>query len=101
MNRIDRLVQEADDLLEVSSVGLYELIELLDGEDGPEFARLALERILARGGVELQWMRWPAFDSLGTISPADLPADPWQPPGEDGRYLALDRARHRDSGPST
>lgn len=95
---VDWLVQEVNDLLDASSVGLYEFMELLNDPDQQlstgereEVARRALERVLSDGGVELHWMRWPDSDNLGVISPADLPADPWRGPDEDGRYLALDR----------
>ncbi|HEV7962530.1 MAG TPA: hypothetical protein VGP57_08340 [Actinoplanes sp.] len=95
---VDWLVQEVNDLLDASSVGLYEFMELLNDPDQQlsagerrEVARRALERILSGGGVELHWMRWPESDNLGVVSPAELPADPWRGPDEDGRYLVLDR----------
>ena len=95
---VDWLVQEVNDLLDVSSVGLYEFLELLNDPDQElsvgerrEVARRALERILSGGSVELHWMRWPDSDNLGVVLPAELPADPWRGPDEDGRYLALDR----------
>jgi hypothetical protein len=95
---VDWLVQEVNDLLDASSVGLYEFLELLNDPDQQlsvgerrEVARRALERILSGGGVELHWMRWPDSDNLGVVSLAELPADPWRGPDEDGRYLALDR----------
>jgi hypothetical protein len=34
-------------------------------------------------------MRWPA-ERIGTVEAAALPPDAWDPPDEDGRYLALD-----------
>jgi len=95
---VDWLVREVSDLLDASSVGLYEFMELLNDPDQQlsagerrEIARRALERILSQGGVELRWMRWPESGNLGTVSAAELPPDPWLGPGEDGRYLALDR----------
>lgn len=95
---VDWLVQEVNDLLDASSVGLYEFMEFLNDPDQQlpaderrKVARQALERILSEDGVELQWMRWPDSGNLGTVSIADLPPDPWRGPDEDGRYLALDR----------
>ncbi|HEV7965382.1 MAG TPA: hypothetical protein VGP57_22745 [Actinoplanes sp.] len=92
------LVQEVNDLLDASSVGLYELMELLDDPDQQlsagerrEIARRALERILSGGGVALYRKRWPDSDNLGVVSLAELPADPWRGPDQDGQYLALDR----------
>jgi hypothetical protein len=92
------LVQEVNDLLDASSVGLYEFMELLNDPDQQlsagerrQVARRALQRILSGGGVALHLMRWPDSESLGVISPAELPADPWRGPDEDPQYLALDR----------
>jgi hypothetical protein len=95
---VEWLVQEVRDLLDASSVGLYEFMELLDDPDRPlsasarqDIARRALERILADDDVELRWMRWPDSENRGTVPSADLPPDPWLGPGDDGRYLALAR----------
>jgi hypothetical protein len=92
------LVQEVNALLDASSVGLYEFMELLNDPDQQlsaaerrEIARRALERILSGGGVALYRKRWPDSDNLGVVSLAKLPADPWRRPGQDGQYLALDR----------
>ena len=95
---VDWLVQEINDLLDVSSVGLYEFMEFLNDPERPlpleeryEIAERALQRILADGNVVVQWMRWPKGDSLGIVPPAELPADHWSGFDEDGRYLALER----------
>jgi hypothetical protein len=80
------LVQEGEDLLDVSSVGLYEFLEL---QTDPDVARRALDRVLASGGVELYEMRWPDPAHVRPI--ASFPADAWQKPGTDGTYVALDR----------
>lgn len=95
---VDWLVQEVHDLLDVSSVGLYEFIELLTDPSWPmpaerrvEVAGQALRRLLDEQGVELRWMRWPSFEDQGAVTLADLPTDPWGF-DEDGRYLAITRA---------
>ena len=48
---------------------------------------------MAEPGVELTWMRWPDWDSLGRVELDKLPTDPWGDPDEDGMYLALNRAQ--------
>ena len=105
VERVDWLVQEINDLLDVSSVGLYEFLDFLNDPELPlalderhKIADLALNRILGAGGVELHWMRWPRGDNLGT---AELPVDRWRGFDEGGRYLALERtgAPGPDGGP--
>ena len=93
------LVQEISDLLDAGAVGLYEFVDELNDPARPMpldqrqvIARQALERLLGQGNVEIQRRRWGSFDNLGTVSPADLPADPWRGPGEDGEYLAIVRS---------
>ena len=95
VSRVDWLVREINDLLDVSSVGLYEFLEFLNDPELPlplderhEIADRALQRIRGAGGVELRWMQWPRGNSLG---PAELPADHWRGFDENGRYLALER----------
>jgi hypothetical protein len=96
---VDWLVQEISDLLDVSDVGLYEFMEFLNDPDKPLptdekrlIARQALDRILSEGGVEMHRVRWPKSDDRGTVSAAELPADPWRPPDENGDYIAIDRS---------
>jgi hypothetical protein len=96
--KVDWLVQEINDLLDVSSVGLYEFMNLLNDPDDPipieerlTVARQALERILASENVGLYWMQWPDFDHRGALSSADLPEDPFSGPDQHGRYIAIDR----------
>jgi hypothetical protein len=95
---VDWLVQEINDLLDVSSVGLYEFMNFLNDPDDPmpveerrTVASHALERILTQEGVSLYWMQWPEFDHRGTVSIGDLPADPFISPDANGRYIAIDR----------
>jgi hypothetical protein len=97
---VDWLVQEMSDYLDAGSVGLYEFVNELNDSDRPmpldqrkALAREALGRLLRRGDIEIQWRQWGRFDNLGTVLPADLPADPWQPPADDndGMFLAIKR----------
>jgi hypothetical protein len=95
---VNWLVQEVTDLLDVSSVGLYEFMWMLNTPDQQlsiderkYLARQALERLLAEPGIELNRMRWPDWKSLGKVTLDELPADPWGDPDENGMYLALNR----------
>jgi hypothetical protein len=89
---VDWLVQEVNDLLDVSSVGLYEFLELLADSDLPEderrqVAHRALDRLVAAGGVGLYEMRWP--DS-GHVRPTA--AAVWRRPDPGNTtYVAVDR----------
>jgi hypothetical protein len=96
---VDWLAQEVRDLLDVSSVGLYELIWMLNTPDQKlsederkAVARGALERLLSEPGVRLTRMRWPGWEELGALTLGELPADPWTEPDENGSYVALNRA---------
>jgi hypothetical protein len=93
------LVQEVRDLLDVSSVGLYEFLELLQGPDIPisaadrqGIAMRALEEIMLEPGTQLKRLRWPHWESLGPVQLKDLPPNPWRAPDDDGVYLAVDRS---------
>lgn len=97
---VDWLVQEMSDYLDAGSVGLYEFVNELNDPKDPmplderkAIAREALNRLLRRGGIEIQWRKWGQFDNLGGILPGDLPSDPWQPPADDndGIFLAIQR----------
>jgi hypothetical protein len=96
---VNWLVQEVHDLLDVSSVGLYEFMWMLNTPDQSlsiderkALARQALKRLLAEPGMELTWLRWPEWTSLGKVTFDELPEDPWGDPDENGMYLALNRA---------
>jgi hypothetical protein len=95
----DWLTQEVRDLLDVSSVGLYEFLDLLrkpelelSTDERQQVARQALERLMAEPGMRLERLRWPNWEHLGNLRLDELPADLWHPPDEDGIYLAIDRA---------
>jgi len=93
------LVQEVHDLLDVSTVGLYELMWMLNTpgqqlsiDERRAVARRAVEQLLAEPGIELTWLRWPDWTSLGKVSLEALPQDAWDDPNENGVYVALDKA---------
>jgi hypothetical protein len=95
---VDWLVQEMSDFLDAGSVGLYEFIDELNDPENPlpldqrrAIAREALDRLLQRDHLEIQRRQWGRFDNLGTVRPDSLPADAWQPPDDDGMYLAITR----------
>jgi hypothetical protein len=95
---VDRLAQEMSDLLDAGSVGLYEFMDELNDPEHPlpldqrkAIARQALDDLLSRDNIEIQRREWGRFDNLGTVRPDELPSDPWQPPGDDGSYLAITR----------
>jgi len=95
---VTRLVQEVQDLLDVSSVGLYEFLWILNTPDQQlslderkAVAWRALQRLMSEPGVALARMRWPQWENLGEVSLDGLPADPWNEPDENGIYLALNR----------
>jgi hypothetical protein len=95
---VNWLVQEIQDLLDVSSVGLYEFMCMLNTPDQrlsdaerKSQAEKALRRLLAEPGVELVQLRWPDWTRTSKLTFDELPADPWREPDDDGLYVALDR----------
>jgi hypothetical protein len=95
---VEHLVQEVHDLLDVSSVGLYEFLEILNTPDQPltiderkSVARQALLRLLDEPGMELVWLRWPEFGPVARVTLDQLPDDPWAEPDAEGLYVAVDR----------
>ncbi|MGH9169877.1 MAG: hypothetical protein ACRD0Z_03245 [Acidimicrobiales bacterium] len=92
------LVREVRDLLDASSVGLYEFIWLLRGcqpeitfEDGRRVAELALRQLLRGGGGRLILLTWPSQDSNGDADPEALDESDWYDPTADRPYVALAR----------
>jgi hypothetical protein len=92
------LVQEIHDLLDVSSVGLYEFLWQLNTPDQTlsldqrrQVARQALEILLAAGDVTIVRLRWPEAKPLSELSMSELPESAWNDPDDDGYYIGLDR----------
>ncbi|PZS17247.1 MAG: hypothetical protein DLM57_08825 [Pseudonocardiales bacterium] len=94
---VEWLVQEVEDLLDVSAVGLYEFVWLQRGRDANagegemrRHAAQALGRLLQDNRVHLVWLRWPSAEpvegpAIGNPGPSD-----WDDVGS-GPYLALKR----------
>jgi|HubBroStandDraft_1064217.scaffolds.fasta_scaffold1813481_1 hypothetical protein len=92
------LVQEVNDLLDVSSVGLYEFIWLLRGEypDAPEaqlrsWAEEALGRLLDDNQGHLVSQIWPSEDPIGAAPGHPDTANDWSEPTADRPYVAITR----------
>jgi hypothetical protein len=96
----NRLVDEVRDLLEASSVGLYEFIWILRGlypdaraEELRSWAADALARLLASDAGRLVLLSWPSEDVIG-VGPARPPApgsDEWEVPQDGKSYVAISR----------
>jgi hypothetical protein len=96
----NRLVDEVCDLLETSSVGLYEFTWILRGlfpdardEELRSWAADALVQLLSRHAGRLVLLDWPSEDVIGT-GPAVPPApesDEWDSPQDGRSYIAITR----------
>lgn len=93
------LVQEIHDLLDVSTVGLYEFLwqlntpdQTLSIEQRRQVARQALEVLLAEGDLTIVELRWPEAKPLRELSLNQLSESAWNDPDADGYYVGLDRA---------
>jgi hypothetical protein len=96
VDRVDWLVQEINDLLDVGDVGLYEFIWTLRS-DFPEASELenradaeaALKRILDGGDRRLIWRIWASNEPVvGMPSPSHDPKD-WADPQLGVPYIAI------------
>ena len=92
------LVQEVKDLLDVSSVGLYEFIWLLRGEypdlsmaDYQRVAKDALRQLLVDDSGTLVFLTWPSQESSGDASRQSIPDEYWNDPKPEVSYVALAR----------
>lgn len=90
------LVQEVTDLVEASSVGLYEFVWMLRGRypDAEEeqlrsWAATALQRLLQERGGRLVLLKWPSDEVVGQAARPDLSALDWSAPSDGESYLAL------------
>jgi hypothetical protein len=95
---VRQLVQEIRDLLDVSTVGLYEFLwqlntpgQTLSLEQRRHVARQALEVLLAEGDLAIVELRWPEAKPLGKLSLNQLSESAWNDPDDDGYYVGLDR----------
>jgi hypothetical protein len=93
------LVQEVSDLLDTSSVGLYEFIWLLRGahpnasqEELRSWAAVALRQLLKDNRGQLVLLEWPSEDAIEGVPLAVNPADDdWDQPQPDRPYMAITR----------
>jgi hypothetical protein len=92
------LETEVLDLLDASSVGLYEFIWILRGHEPPvsgEAARAvaeqALDELLADGEGRLVLLVWPSEDAVDTTERGALTADDWVDPSAGKPYVAIVR----------
>jgi len=86
-----------DDLLEFSSVGLYEFVWLLRGsatvpneEELQPWSEQALRLLLARGVARLARPEWPDERVVQHASMEDISVDDWADPAQ-GTYVAVVR----------
>jgi hypothetical protein len=96
----NRLADEVRDLLDTSSVGLYEFIWILRGlypdardEQLKSWASDALAQLLASENGSLVRLCWPSEDVIGA-GPAGSPApdsDDWDDPQDGQPYVAITR----------
>lgn len=101
---VHHLVQEIRDLLDVSTVGLYEFLwqlnapgQTLSLEQRRQVARQALEILLAEGDLNLVELRWPEAKPLRKLSLNQLSESAWNDPDSDGYYVGLDRSEAGDA----
>lgn len=97
-DRVTWLVREVDDLLDVSSVGLYEFFWLLRGaypelgsKERLEVAGAALANLRSDGRSGLAWLSWPAEEPVTGDVPTQPRVQDWDDPRAGQPYLALTR----------
>jgi hypothetical protein len=92
------LVQEVSDLLETSSVGLYEFVWILRGkypdvveDELRSWAANALRRLLEEQQGRLVLLQWPSEDLVGPASAQGLSDSDWNDPAKGNTYVAITR----------
>lgn len=95
---VEWLVREVSDLLDVSSVGLYEFIWLLRSrqpgmtdDERRVIADLALRQLFSSEPVRLILLTWPNHDPEGEVGLEAVRASDWNDPPEGGPYMAVKR----------
>jgi hypothetical protein len=90
------LSQEVKNLLDASTVGLYEFIWLLRGrqstitdEQAHLISGLALDRLIAQGAGELVLLTWPNDTPRVKVEYADRFVPDWSDPTKGQPYIAL------------
>jgi len=96
----DHLVQEVRDLLEVSSVGLYEFTWILRSlfpdsadEELRSWASDALAQLMTSHDGHLVLLEWPSEDVIGAgpETPPGPSSDVWGEPQDGRSYIAIIR----------
>lgn len=94
----DRLIQEVNDLLETSSVGLYEFIWIVRGmcpeardDELRAWAAEALRRLLESNQGRLVLLKWPSEDVVDNGPSRELAPDDWNDPVAGESYMAVIR----------
>jgi hypothetical protein len=93
---VEKLVQEARDLMPVGGFGLYEFIWTLNGEN-PDMpaseklatARAAFEHLASEGGIRVVLYDWPPRDIVGELDPSDVREEHFKNPDEVLPYAAV------------
>lgn len=90
----DWLVREVSDLLESSTVGLYEFVGIVRGafpdmsdDEARRWSADAVKQLLEQGRGRLVLLRWPSDDIVGTIARFDESA--WEEPTATQPYAAI------------
>jgi hypothetical protein len=98
------LRQEVEGLLDVSDVGLYELIWLLRGRhpempdgEAKALANVCLQQLLSDRVGCLVRLVWPSHEPIDDADPGPLPVDAFDDPQEGIPYFALVRCEEGDA----
>jgi hypothetical protein len=93
---VDALIQEVDDYLDISAVGLYEFMWILNGDkvEGSrdqhrDYAFRALRSLLDKDRGRLVLLVWPGKDPVAELN-REVEPDDFNDPGDDP-YVAITR----------
>jgi|SRR5215510_16179678 len=96
-NPVKTLVQEVDDYLDMSSVGLYEFMWILNGDkvEGSkdqhrEYALTALRSLLEDNRGRLVLLLWPSDEVVAELE-RDIEPEDFNDPRADTPYVAITR----------
>jgi hypothetical protein len=97
VSTVQGLVREIHDLLDASTIGLYEFLwqlntpgQTFSNEQRRQIAPQALEALLADGDLAIVRLRWPETQPLGELNLNQLTETAWDDP-DDGNYIGLNR----------
>lgn len=93
---VNKIVQEASNLITVGGFGLHEFMWMLNGEypdmpmsDKRATARAALRRLMDGGVVEIVLFEWPPRKTVGRLAVSDIEDSHFLDPEESLPYAAL------------